>query len=64
MTRKKLIGIRIGNGMDKWFSEEAQKVGLSKSELIRTALLEYMNGITRNEWQKLKFFMGEINKLK
>lgn len=61
--QRKLVGIRIGENIDRWFKEESERMGMNKSELMRLALVEYMKGITNDDWKKLKNFMESIDKL-
>ena len=66
MTKKILVGIRMGARMNKLFSSEAKRLEISKSELIRGILLNYMNmktdpkGTTKEEWKRLKSFMDTL----
>lgn len=65
MKRKTLVGVRIGKKLNEWLSMEAEKLEISKSELIRSVLRNYRDmgtdctGFVDKEWKRLKEFMRD-----
>lgn len=64
MAEKIVIGLRIGQAIDDWYKKESERKGISKSELMRTALIEFLENrrSIEEEWARLGRFMEKLNK--
>jgi hypothetical protein len=43
----KPIGVRLPQNLEEWLSQEANRLGTNKIDLIRTVLIEKMHGSTQ-----------------
>lgn len=63
-NNKKLVGLRLSDKIIDWYDKKSKETGLNRSELMRIALVNYMNILPNNDWKKLEFLMSQINKIK
>jgi hypothetical protein len=44
MSGMKTLTLRLDAGVDQWLAEEAKRLGRTKSEIVRAAILRQRNG--------------------